>query len=507
MNSFSNKLENYFLLEKENLRTEEQHLVFAQNLALTPTTIKNLEKIIYPICENRNVLLIGDAGIGKNALVYYINYLRNLPTIRFGFNQDTCSEDLIGSFYALPNGFRWTDGPLLQAAKEGYSFVADEMNLASPDVLKRFINLLQNRVLSINEKDGTELTAHQRFHFIATQNPSRGFEGRKSLPKQLSRLFTHIYLDSYPIEEEILIMQSFFPANFKEIIGKVVYLQRHLEEAIWTSKIAKESLEHYHFNIRTGKRFWQRIQHLKINDLNKDKDRFFNTLFIFYVNYFISLTDREIVLNIISEIFNISTKEINQMYENFINRDCTISITSNIALDNNGSLDPLPLTQTRLGLYEEIIESLDCSENLLIEAEEDVRVGELITTIATLEKIPLRHICLSKGMHTSEIIGALRPIFENNTETSKQIQWIDGPLITALKNNEWILLENIEAAGSDLVEKLNMLLDDAAQINLPPESGVNETIKKNKAKIIAIKYFRKSRSQPTISRAFRNRFF
>ncbi len=138
----SHHLDDFEILP-EKLSPQEEYLVFPQDLVLTETTRKNLRKILFPLYENRNILLVGDAGIGKNAFIYYINKLRNIPTIRFSFNQDTLPEDLIGSYRILPDGFHWNNGPLTEAMTKGYAFVADEMNLASVEILKRFISVFE----------------------------------------------------------------------------------------------------------------------------------------------------------------------------------------------------------------------------------------------------------------------------------------------------------------------------------------------------------------------------
>ena len=46
-------------------------LIYSSNLVETDTTLKNLRNILYPVIENQPVLLVGDAGVGKNALIYY----------------------------------------------------------------------------------------------------------------------------------------------------------------------------------------------------------------------------------------------------------------------------------------------------------------------------------------------------------------------------------------------------------------------------------------------------
>jgi len=517
-----------FEFEKEILDSEEQSLVFDQELILTETTKKNLKKIIYPILENRNVLLIGDAGIGKNALVYYLNKRRNLPTIRFSFNQDTLPEDLVGSFRILPDGFHWQDGPLVTAMKKGYTFVADEMNLASPEILKRFISVFEKRSLSLLEKDGGEIFAHERFRFIATQNPTRGFEGRKILPESIQRLFTTIYLNAYSQEEETQIIKGLFEKIPTSAIENIVELQRRLEKDVWENIIAKDMLEHYHFNIRTEQRFFNRMYPFFVKDNSFEKSSsflqiLFRNLFAFYVDIFIKENDKNKVLLIIAEIFDFEEDVLKELYEEYNNsiyldyaRQLSSTQRSGQATEisfeeNNFQLDVFPVTKNRSKSILKILESLEHGENLLLEGDDDVRIHPLVFELAQKKNQKIRTIYFAKGMHTSEIIGALRPIIEKNKSNQKKsnskVKWIDGPLVEGLKNQEWIILDNIEAAGSELIEKLNMLLDHASALAMPPEADDSIVLKSGKARIIAVKRTRKSRSQGTISRAFRNRFF
>lgn len=501
-----------FTLEKEVITEEAQSLVFPQELIETKTTLANLEKIMYPLYEGRNLLLVGDAGIGKNALVYYINKFRNLPTIRFSFNQDTLPEDLSGSFRILPDGFHWNDGPLTQAMRMGYTFVADEMNLASPDILKRFISVFERRSLTLLEKDGGELLAHDRFNFIATQNPSRGFEGRKVLPESISRYFTIVQLDPYPLNEEVKIMVGLFPKAPEEIIERVCKLQRTLEVAIWDNEIAKSDLEHYHFNIRTGERFWKRV--LKPGGIPSLQDALLlENIYNTYINVFRETDDREKALRLVASHLEIPYPQIIDSYNSYMEKVADEIFLGQLSrpkvnasnIENSSLTDPLPLTGRRLRLLEEINKSMENEENLLLEGAEAARMGPLVEKLAKEMGRKAEFIFLARGMHTSDILGALRP---TEVDGKKEVRWVDGPLTKALREESWIVLENIEAAGSELVEKLNMLLDHASMLSMPPEAeGESVVKKKGEARLIALKRVRKSRNQATISRALRNRFF
>ncbi|NYN87122.1 hypothetical protein GPV38_24520, partial [Salmonella enterica subsp. enterica serovar Typhimurium] len=39
------------------------------DLVETDSTVRNLSNILYPLLEGKPVLLVGDAGVGKNALI------------------------------------------------------------------------------------------------------------------------------------------------------------------------------------------------------------------------------------------------------------------------------------------------------------------------------------------------------------------------------------------------------------------------------------------------------
>ena len=505
-------------LDAADVSPAEKHLVFHQELILTQTTIANLKKILYPLIEGQNLLLVGDAGVGKNALIYYINKIRGLPTIRFSFNQDTLPEDLSGSFRVLPNGFQWNNGPLTEALEKGYTFVADEMNLASPEILKRFISVFDRRRLALLEKDGSEVVANDRFSFVATQNPARGFEGRKNLPESIARHFTTIYLDHYPAHEEKEILRGLYPEEYATLAETVVTLQRALEAAIWKNELAKDDLEHYHFNLRTAQRFMNRAVVAGLTDINAPAFR--DLTFTFFVETFRIETDRQLAMKIAAEILGYEFAQLNRDYGMYTSAALLRNGEEYIAA---GEAAPtrmfFPVTHARAAILDKMEASLTANDNLLIEGDDAARILELCHIYARVHggtgvgqardgdgptgmaHRKVTEIFLSRGMHTSDIIGALRP-------HGSSVKWVDGPLTAALRRGDLIVLENIDAAGSELVEKLNMLLDHAGRLALPPEAEGDSILKKEgECRIVAIKRTRKSRNQQTISRALRNRFF
>jgi MoxR-like ATPase len=502
----------------ENFKLEKKHItgewVPKQQLVLTPTTKRNLRKILPAIQRNQNILLVGDAGTGKNAIIYFINYLRNQPTYRFSFNEDLLPEDLIGSYRLDPvnKAFKWQDGILTQAMKKGITFVADEINLANVDVLKRFQSVFMRKELELLEGDGSIIKAKEGFQFIATQNPVEGFEGRKPLPREIQKYFVTIWIDPYPPEEIVQILKSLFPIIPEVIIRLVVDIQQQLEQWIIEKKVGARDYERYHFNIRNLKRIFQRL----VNDENPQN--LYWEIYDIFVRPFRNNEDQIKILELIHKHFK--DKGLQSLEKDINNKNISISVNKELQEIRIGrNYIPLiernkedlekfvnklfyhfPPVKERIDVLEAIIRGIENKENILLECDSNVEPEGYIEFISMLYNKSIQWIHLSKGMHTSDVLGGLKPV--NNT-----VDWIDGPLTKAIKNNDVIVIAGLEAAGPELVEKLNMLLDDARALTLPAESGQTEPIfLRDDAIIIGIKYFRKSKNQTTISRAFRNRF-
>ncbi|MCR9144363.1 MAG: AAA family ATPase [bacterium] len=541
-------------------------------LVLTPTTTRNLQKILHPLKQGYNLLLVGDAGVGKNALIYYINQLRSHPTIRYSFNEDTLPEDLVGAYRIDPatHSFVWSDGPLAYAMRRGGTFVADEMNLSPPEVLKRFYSVFTDRSLQLLEGDSSEIAAGPGFNFVATQNPAEGFEGRKNLPREIQKYFATIYVDPYPHDELVEILSGLHPDLERDLIDGLVRANDGVERLLVDRKIASKDLERYHFNIRNLGRLASRLGataqqdagRLAVEELSDIYMRPFRAdedqrLVFDAIQAMVAPKQDDAIVNAAGESAEAgagdsagaaAAKALIPWPEKFetladhgaIGDEIEIHINSRegkiqigratlecegagdeIAFRNrvNQAFEDFPPVRASRPVLESIGRALEFSENILLECEADVEPEDYVHFFADLLGRRMVVITLSRGMHTADILGGLKPNAEagnksgqsqnggNGQSATDAVRWVDGPLTAAVRRGDLILLKGLEAAGPELVEKLNMLLDDAKALALPPESGETDPLYlKPGARIFAQKFFRLQRSTPSISRAFRNRF-
>jgi midasin len=93
-------------------------------------------KLLRAFTLGKPVLIEGPPGVGKTSLVENLAKQTGKKLIRVNLSEQTDMMDLLGSEYPMASveddeiKFSWCDGVLLQAIKNGYWFLIDEMNLA-----------------------------------------------------------------------------------------------------------------------------------------------------------------------------------------------------------------------------------------------------------------------------------------------------------------------------------------------------------------------------------------
>jgi midasin len=126
-----------FVLDKKVGTTSSQFAFDAK------TTKSNLHRLLRAHQLQKPTLIEGPPGVGKTSLVENLARISGRLLTRVNLSEQTDMMDLLGSEYPTTNDnggpesgdgediqFRWCDGALLRAIKEGHWFLIDEMNLA-----------------------------------------------------------------------------------------------------------------------------------------------------------------------------------------------------------------------------------------------------------------------------------------------------------------------------------------------------------------------------------------
>lgn len=161
---------------------------------------KNLvEKCAILVQKKMPMLLIGETGTGKTSVVRHLASKTNNGFVRVNHNGGTTIEDLVGRWLINQSGqTEWVDGVLIQAMKEGYWYLADEINAAGAEINFVYHSLLDDdgRVV-LAEKGNEVVIPHENFRFFGAMNPPGEYAGTKELNKALLSRFAVLKVE-YP---------------------------------------------------------------------------------------------------------------------------------------------------------------------------------------------------------------------------------------------------------------------------------------------------------------------
>jgi len=135
-------------------------------------------------------------------------------------------QEYLGSYVpsADTGKLQFQEGVLVEAARNGYWVILDELNLAPSEVLEALNRLLDdNREIHIVETQKV-VKAHPNFRIFATQNPTEGYGGRKELSEAFKNRFVMIKVRDVPMEElkEILERKCFVPTSRATLMVKTL---------------------------------------------------------------------------------------------------------------------------------------------------------------------------------------------------------------------------------------------------------------------------------------------
>lgn len=182
-------------------------------------------------------IIAGPTGTGKSSLIRYAAADQEKPVLSQNYSNGLEEMDIIGGPVADGKGsFKYVDGPLVVAMKEGLTYVAEEINFARPGILA-ILNSLLDSNRSIVAADGTIVRAHKDFKFFGTLN--NGYRGTKELNKALiNRVDLIIYLDKpslHQIKEIVKRQTGLATTGDKDeevLLARLAMLYKLIEEVI-----------------------------------------------------------------------------------------------------------------------------------------------------------------------------------------------------------------------------------------------------------------------------------
>ncbi|KAF1927453.1 midasin [Didymella exigua CBS 183.55] len=380
--------------------------------------------------------------------------------------------------------FEWADGSLVNAMKTGQYFLLDEISLADDSVLERLNSVLEpSRTLLLAEKgpDDSEVVAGAEFQFLATMNPG-GDYGKKELSPALRNRFTEIWVPALSDLEDILqIVRSKLNSNATPYADAIVKFSQWFNDKYNTSAASSVSIR--------DTLAWVTF----INSTSRDDPVFgivhgaamvfidtlgANPAGLLAISAASIDHERRACLQQLGELLG---KDVSPLYysdvdiisteQSFQLGTFSIPKFSSAAAESNNFALEAPTTR---GNAMRVIRALQLAKPILLEGNPGVGKTTLVTALARAIGKPLTRLNLSEQTDLMDLFGSDVPVEGGAAGT---FAWRDAPFLKAMKNGDWVLLDEMNLASQSVLEGLNAVLDHRGEVYI---SELDQTFHKHK---------------------------
>ncbi|KAF9893737.1 hypothetical protein FE257_009907 [Aspergillus nanangensis] len=497
----------HYWMRRGHLIPEEQ-----PHYIITPFIEKNLKNLVRASSTRRfPVLLQGPTSAGKTSMIEYLAKVSGNKFVRINNHEHTDLQEYLGSYVSGEDGtLRYQEGVLVEALRNGYWIVLDELNLAPSDVLEALNRLLDdNRELFIPETQEV-VRPHQNFMLFATQNPAGLYGGRKVLSRAFRNRFLELHFDDIPESELEFILKerSQIAPSF---CTRIVAVYRKLSLLRQANRLfeQKNSFATLRDLFRWALRRADDREQLAINGFMLLGERVRNP------------QERLAVKGVIEEVMKIridedviySSTELAKRAPSLLELTPEIVWTKamrrlfvlvSVAIENNEPVllvgetgcGKTQLCQAVAEAYRKHLLIVNAHVNLetgdLIGAQRPVRnraaiesqlVGDLraaldseITESKSVEELRHAFSGLSTDQLQHQDPDLIRRIEKNITRLNALFEWSDGSLITAMKTGQFFLLDEISLADDSVLERLNSVLEPHRSILLAEKGPIDSMV-------------------------------
>ncbi|RAR03021.1 midasin [Stemphylium lycopersici] len=380
--------------------------------------------------------------------------------------------------------FEWADGSLVHAMKQGHYFLLDEISLADDSVLERLNSVLEpSRTLLLAEKGPVDslVTANDGFQFLATMNPG-GDYGKKELSPALRNRFTEIWVPAMSDLDDILdIVRSKLNPDLVQHAGAIVSFSQWFNDKYntsvassisirdtlaWVSFVNDSAHDDPVFGIVHGAAMvfidtlganpagLLAISASTIDDAKKS-----------CLHHLSKLLGQDVAPMYFGAIDILNTDEAFQLGSFSIPKfSPAASQATNFALE-------APTTRSNAM---RVVRALQLPKPILLEGNPGVGKTTLVTALAKAIGKPLTRLNLSEQTDLMDLFGSDVPVEGGAAGT---FAWRDAPFLKAMKNGDWVLLDEMNLASQSVLEGLNAVLDHRGEVYI---SELDQTFHKHR---------------------------
>lgn len=467
---------------------------------LTSSVEANLYNLARVIMSRKfPVLIQGPTSAGKTSMIEYLAKKTGHRFVRINNHEHTDLQEYLGTYVSNAEGkLEFQEGVLVEALRNGYWIVLDELNLAPSDVLEALNRLLDdNRELLIPETQEV-VKPHPHFMLFATQNPAGLYGGRKALSRAFRNRFLELHFDDIPQDELETILSrrcQIAPSYCKKLVQ--VYkslMERRKSSRIFEQKHSFITLRDlFRWAGRDPNGYQELAEHgymLLAERCRKDEEK---------------MVVKQVLENVMKvkldedEMYNCERLEEFAIYDRIMKEKAT----------QRGEETRLVWTKAMRRLFSLVARCLRYNEPVLLVGETGCGKTTVCQMLAETFQRELHIVNCHQNTETSDLLGGQRPVRNKKSEQQQQLfEWHDGPLVQAMRGGHLFLLDEISLADDSVLERLNSVLEPRRLLVLAEKGGrhVEELVAKEGFQFLATMNPGGDYGKKELSPALRNRF-
>uniref|UniRef100_A0A8C4UIW8 Midasin n=1 Tax=Falco tinnunculus TaxID=100819 RepID=A0A8C4UIW8_FALTI len=467
----------FILIEGYWISAGDKEPTVDEMYVLTPSVKLNLKDIARVVSAGTHPVLIqGDTSVGKTSLIRWLAAATGNHCVRINNHEHTDIQEYIGCYTSDASGkLVFKEGILIDAMRKGYWIILDELNLAPTDVLEALNRLLDdNRELFITETQEV-VRAHPRFMLFATQNPPGLYGGRKVLSRAFRNRFVELHFDELPSSEleTILYKRCSLPPSYCSKLVKVMLdLQSYRRgSTVFAGK-------HGFITLRDLFRWAERYR--LAEQLEKDYDwlqHLANDGFMLLAGRVRKQEEVDVIQRVLEKHFKKTLHPECLFSGESVKKLLDKSSTQMSVMDRD--FNHIVWTQGMRRLAILVGRALEFGEPVLLVGDTGCGKTTICQIFAALTNQKLYSVNCHLHMETSDFLGGLRPVRQRSkdqeeSDGSRLFEWCDGPLVLAMKEEGFFLLDEISLADDSVLERLNSVLEAEKTLVLAEKGGQDD---------------------------------
>lgn len=370
--------------------------------------------------------------------------------------------------------FEWADGSLVHAMKTGTFFLLDEISLADDSVLERINSVLEpSRSIMLAEKGSLDsfVTAGAHFQFFATMNPG-GDYGKRELSPALRNRFTEIWVPALTdLDDVAQIVRGKLMPQFQECSGAMVAFAHWFKEQYNTSASSAVSIR----DVLAWSEFVNAF-----SSMNAAAGVVHGAAMVYIDTLganpagLMTMSGKDLEAErraCLSELGRLLETDAAAVY------DAEIAVTADT---QSASFGPFTISRkpaapeiantfnfdapTTRANSMRVVRAMQLIKPVMLEGSPGVGKTALVTAISAVAGVPLTRINLSEQTDLMDLFGSDTPV---QGAEAGIFAWRDAPFLRAMKNGEWVLLDEMNLASQSVLEGLNACLDHRGEVFIP----------------------------------------